>query len=64
MSGEKLKLARNVRIARDHWDVPVRVRLRPYLRFCRQIDGELEELVARWIHTMAPNSRSSRRRRP
>lgn len=63
MKGHKSDLARALLIARDHWDVPVRVRLRPYVEFSRWMDGELEKLVARWVHTAAPQAPSWRRRR-
>jgi len=56
-------LARALLIARDCWDVPVRVRLRPYVEFIRRLDGELEELVARWARTAAPNAPAGRRSR-
>ena len=56
-------LARALLIARDCWDVPVRVRLEPYVEFIRRLDGELEELVARWAHTAAPGATGRRQRR-
>ena len=52
-----------VAIARDHWDVPVRVGLRPYVRFSLNMSRELEKLVARWAHTAAPNATRLKRRR-
>ena len=64
MASEKLKFSGKVKIARSHWDVPVRVGLRPYMQFNRWLDGELEKLVARWSHTAAPNAaRFGRRKR-
>ena len=62
MKSEKLGFARAVMIARDHWDVPVRVRLREYLQFCRRLDGQLKDLVARWDHLGTADGSSSRRR--
>ena len=62
MKSEKLDFAHAVAIARDHWDVPVRVRWRPYLRFSRRLDDELRKLVARWAHTAAPGTLDLRRR--
>ena len=62
MKSQKSDLARAVLITRDHWDVPVRVRLRPYLCFSRRLDGELEKLVAQWVHTAAPNALGRRPR--
>jgi len=56
-------LARALLIARDCWDVPVRVRLRPYVEFIRRLDGELEKLVARWGHRAAHNAPGGRRSR-
>ena len=63
MKSEKQDVARALLIARDYWDVPVRVRLRPYVEFIRQLDGELEKLVARWAHTAAPGASRWRHRR-
>jgi len=56
MNSEKLDVAREVMIARHHWDVPVRVKLRPYVLFVRHMEGELKQLVAQWAHTAAPNA--------
>jgi hypothetical protein len=49
-------------LTRDHWDVPIRVRLLPYVEFSRRLDGELDKLVARWADQAAPNARQPRRR--
>jgi hypothetical protein len=49
----------DVLIGRNHWDVPVRVELRSYLRFGRRMDHQLRRLVLRWAHTAAPQSRTS-----
>ena len=51
----------NVLIGRNHWDVPVRVELRAYLRFGRRMDHQLRRLVLRWAHTAAPHSRNGDR---
>ena len=37
-------------------DVPVKVPIRSYLRFCRWMDGELHGVVARWSHAAAPGA--------
>ncbi len=63
MKSEKQDFARALLIDRDYWDVPVRVRLRPYVQFIHRLDGELEKLVARWAHIAAPNAPGWRRRR-
>jgi hypothetical protein len=63
MKAKGQDLARALLIARDCWDVPVRVRLQPYVQFIRRLDGELEKLVARWADTAAPNAPGWRRRR-
>ena len=57
MSNEKLTTGENVLIGRDHWDVPVRVELRAYLRFSRRMDMQLRRLVVRWVHTAPPSAR-------
>ena len=56
-------VAEAVAITRDHWDVPVRVGLRPYVRFSLNMSRELEKLVARWAHTAAPNAAAWRQSR-
>jgi hypothetical protein len=35
-------------IGQEHWDVPMRVQLRPYLEFNRSMACQLRELVERW----------------
>jgi hypothetical protein len=37
-------------------DAPLKVGLRSYRRFCLRMDDELAELVARWVHTAAPDA--------
>jgi hypothetical protein len=56
MRNQREDLARALLIARDHWDVPVRVRLQPYVHFIGRLDEDLEKLVARWAHTAAPGA--------
>jgi hypothetical protein len=63
MTSENTQLARAVKIGRGYWDVPVRVGLRPYVRFTLWMDGQLQKLVARWAHTAAPNALGFRQRR-
>jgi len=41
------KLIRLVSISPEHWDVPMRVELRPYLEFNRRIACQLRDLVER-----------------
>jgi hypothetical protein len=43
-------------LTRELWDVPIRVRLLPYVEFGRRMDGELERLVDRWIGRAAPSA--------
>jgi hypothetical protein len=57
MSSNKLSSGEGVTITRDHWDVPLRVRLRAYLRFSRQIDKQLHRLVVHWSHAASPYAR-------
>ena len=40
----------------DQSDVAMRVGAPAYQQFSRQIDRELEALVARWVHAAAPNA--------
>ena len=57
MSNNKLITGDGVFIGRDHWDVPVRVELRAYLRFSRRLDSQLRRLVIRWAHAASPRAR-------
>jgi hypothetical protein len=57
MTGKNLDLRRVVSIDRVYWDVPVRVPLRPYLHFCKQIDGGLIRLLNRWAGGPARSAR-------
>lgn len=57
MSNQKLSVVDGVVIGRDHWDVPVRVDVRSYLRFSRQLDLQLRRLVVRWAHVASPCAR-------
>lgn len=63
MKSPKLDFARSVPITRRHWDVPIPVRVLPYVRFICRLDDQLQELVAQWAHTAAPNAPGARRRR-
>lgn len=63
MKGQKTELARAVLISRGYWDVPVRVRLQPFVQFCRRLDGQLDDLVGRWEHLAAPRAAWRGRRR-
>ncbi|MCE5301968.1 MAG: hypothetical protein LLF97_02530 [Planctomycetaceae bacterium] len=47
-------------IGREHWDVPVQVELKAYLRFSRRMAWQLRRLVARWTHTATPTARGAR----
>ena len=62
MKSTKHNLARDVAFPRAHWDVSIRVPLRPYVRFCTDMDEQLQSLVDKWAHTAAPNAMRPRRR--
>ena len=49
----------DVLMGRSHWDVPVRVELRAFLRFGRRMDRQLRRLVFHWAYAAAPHSRGS-----
>jgi hypothetical protein len=49
--------AEQVLIDRNHWDIPVSVDLRVYLRFSRRMDFQLRRLVRRWAHAAPGESR-------
>jgi hypothetical protein len=57
MSNHRLIVVDGVLIGREHWDVPVRVELRSFLRFSRRMDLQLRRLVVRWAHAASPWSR-------
>ncbi len=59
MSNDKMIAEDGVLIGRDHWDVPVRVELRSYLRFSRRLDSQLRRLVVRWGHVASPKARGA-----
>jgi hypothetical protein len=41
-------------LTRDLWNVPIRVRLVPYLAFSHWLEEELDKLVVRWQDKAAP----------
>ena len=45
----------------EHWDVPIRVGLAPYVAFSRWLDGELQKLVTHWQGKAAPCALVKRR---
>ena len=57
MNHEKSLLNEAIVIGGNHWDVPLRVELRAYLRFSRRMDMQLRRLVVRWSHAATPQSR-------
>ena len=57
MSNHRAIVVDGVLIGREHWDVPVRVELRSFLRFSRRLDSQLRRLVVRWAHAASPNAR-------
>ena len=57
MNNQKLNVVDGVSIGREHWDVPVRVDVRSYLRFGRRMDSQLRRLVVHWQHAASPWSR-------
>ena len=61
MKSKKLSIDRDVSIARNYWDVPLRVGLVPYVRFSEELDDQLEQLVERWSHMAAPHWHASRK---
>ncbi len=48
MKSKLSNFAKEALITRHRWEQPVRVPLRAYVEFCRQMDSELQKLVARW----------------
>jgi hypothetical protein len=57
MNEQQHKTAQAVLIGRDYWYVPVRVDVRAYLKFSRQMDAQLRRLVVRWAHAASPSAR-------
>jgi hypothetical protein len=48
-------------LTRELWDVPIRVRLVPYVAFSGWLDEELQKLVLRWQDKAAPCATRKRR---
>jgi len=48
-------------LAREAWDVPIRVGLVPYVAFSHWVDEELDKLVLRWQDKAAPCALLKRR---
>jgi hypothetical protein len=48
-------------VGRNFWDEPLRIHLKRFKRFDRQMDRELRRLVDRWAHTAAPCALRGRR---
>jgi hypothetical protein len=57
MNSNKHIVIDGVLIGREHWDVPVRVELRAFLRFSRRMDSQLRRLVVRWAYSASPCAR-------
>ncbi len=57
MNNDKGNPDYGVVLGREHWDVPLKVELRPYLHFSRRIDAQLRRLVVRWSHAASPSAR-------
>jgi hypothetical protein len=57
MSHNKSTADDELLMGRNHWDVPLRVELRRFLRFSRRMDVQLRRLVIRWGHAATPESR-------
>ena len=55
------KLLRRISIGPEHWDIPMRVELRPYLEFNRRMASQLRALEARLGRAPAANEFSSLR---
>jgi hypothetical protein len=48
-------------LTRELWDVPIRVRLVPYVAFSHWLDDQLDKLVLRWQDKAAPCTQLKRR---
>jgi hypothetical protein len=48
-------------LTRELWDVPIRVRLEPFVSFSTWLEEQLDKLVLRWQDKAAPCSRLTRR---
>ena len=48
-------------LTREHWDVPIHVRMVPYVAFTQWLDGELDKLVLQWQDKAAPCAMLKRR---
>jgi hypothetical protein len=64
MQGVDPNTLQTISIGREHWDVPVRVELRPYMEFSLRITHQLQKLVERWQRPGLQSPSPLRRRRP
>ena len=48
-------------LTQETWDVPIRVRLVPYVDFSEWLEKQLEQLVLRWQDKAAPCATRSKR---
>ena len=48
-------------LAPECWEVPIRVRLEPFVDFSEWLDKQLDQLVVRWQDKAAPSAGRHRR---
>jgi hypothetical protein len=61
MESDRLQRTHYMPVGRNFWDEPLKIHLKRFKRFDRQMDRQLRKLTARWQHAAAPNAYRSRR---
>jgi hypothetical protein len=61
MDTNRLQRTYYMPVGRYYWDEPLKIHLKRFKRFDRQMDRQLRKLMARWQHTAAPNTQRLRR---
>jgi len=64
MKSKAAPTAGYVAIGRIHWDVPVKIPLRPYVEFVGWLDEELDKLTNLWAPRSPPEAGLRRDFRP
>jgi hypothetical protein len=58
MGNRRAIVTDGVLLGREHWDVPLRVPLRSFLDFHREMEVQMRRLVTRWAHAASPRARA------
>ena len=61
MESDRFQRTHYMPIGRNYWDEPLKIHLKRFKRFDRQMDRQLRKLIARWQYAAAPNAQRLRR---